>query len=258
MAEQITSRDNPWLKALRRLAQDNQAYRKQGEVWFEGEHLVDAVVRHGQPVRTLVCAESHWTRLPTVWQSLGQRQVILPDALFHAISGLESPAGVGVLLAWPQPPAPIPGVATVVLDRLQDAGNVGAILRSAAALGFGQIIALTGTAALWSPKVLRAGMGAHLGLRLIEGASPEVLSGLNLPLLATSSHQGPFLHELTRQGTLPHPAAWLLGHEGQGVSEGLMAQASLTVRIAQPGGQESLNVAAAAAICLHASATMTL
>lgn len=258
MAEQITSRDNPWLKALRRLAQDNQAYRKQGEVWLEGEHLVDAIVRHGQPVRTLVCAQSHWSRLPTSWETLGERQVILPDALFHAISGLESPAGVGVLMALPSPPTPAPGVATVVLDRVQDAGNVGAILRSAAALGFNQVIALTGTAALWSPKVLRSGMGAHLGLRLIEGASPEVLADLKLPLLATSSHQGPYLHELARHGQLPHPAAWLMGHEGQGVSPPLLAQAHLTVRIAQPGGQESLNVAAAAAICLHASATMTL
>ena len=258
MVDHITSRDNPWLKALRRLAQDNQAYRKQGEAWLEGEHLVDAVVRHKHPVRTLVCAESHWSRLPTLWQSLGERQVVLPDPLFQAISGLESPAGVGVLLALPEASSLVPGVATVVLDRLQDAGNVGAILRSAAALGFGQVLALSGTAALWSPKVLRAGMGAHLALRLIEGASPDDLQGLGVPILATSSHQGPFLHELTRQGALPHPAAWLLGHEGQGVSDALMARASLTVRIAQPGGQESLNVAAAAAICLHASATIAL
>ncbi len=258
MADHITSRDNPWLKALRRLAQDKQSYRKQGEVWLEGEHLVDAVVRHGHPVRTLVCAESHWLGLPTLWQSLGERQVVLPDALFQAISGLESPAGVGVVLALPVATSPTPGVATVVLDRLQDAGNVGAILRSAAALGFAQVLALPGTAALWSPKVLRAGMGAHVALHLIEGATPDDLRGLGLPVLATSSHQGPFLHELIRQGQLPHPAAWLRGHEGQGVSEVLMAQASLTVRIAQPGGQESLNVAAAAAICLHASATLSL
>lgn len=258
MADWITSRDNPWLKSLRRTAQDNQAYRKYGEVWLEGEHLVDAVVRHAQPVRTLVCAESHWTRLPTLWQSLGDRQVLLPDPLFNAISGLDSPAGVGVLFAVPEPRPLVPGVATVVLDRLQDAGNVGAILRSAAALGFEQVLALAGTAALWSPKVLRAGMGAHLALHLIEGVSTQELAGLGVPLLATSSHQGPYLHELIRLGTLPHPAAWLMGHEGQGVSDALLAQASLTVRIAQPGGQESLNVAAAAAICLHASATMAL
>jgi TrmH family RNA methyltransferase len=120
------------------------------------------------------------------------------------------------------------------------------------------VLALSGTAALWSPKVLRAGMGAHLALRLVEGIAPDALSTLGLPILATSSHQGPYLHELSRQGTLPHPAAWLFGHEGQGVNEALLGSAGLTVRIAQPGGQESLNVAAAAAICLHASAAMSL
>ncbi len=255
MPEFITSRDNPWLKSLRRLAQNNQAYRQQGEVWLEGEHLVDAVVRHAVAVRVLVCAESLWPQLSPQWQSLGQRQVVLPDPLFKAISGLESPAQLGVLLDCPASPAIDPDLATVVLDRVQDAGNVGAILRCAAALGFPQVLALRGSAGLWSPKVLRAGMGAHLALRLVEGLQAEDLQALTIPLLATSSHQGPFLHDLFRSRELPHPAAGLFGHEGQGVSAPLLAQANLTVRIAQPGGQESLNVAAAAAICLHASAT---
>ena len=138
-----------------------------------------------------------------------------------------------------------------VLDRLQDAGNVGSILRSAAAMGFAQVLALKGTAALWSPKVLRAGMGAHFGLHLVEGLSVDDLGALKVPLLVTSSHEGDFLH----QARLPWPCAWVLGHEGQGVNAALQAMASQSVRIAQPGGEESLNVAAAAAICLHASAT---
>jgi TrmH family RNA methyltransferase len=258
MAEQITSKDNPWLKNLRRLAQDNQAYRKMGQVWLEGEHLVDAVVRQGTPVLTLVVAESHWATLPSAWQPLGQRQVVLPDALFKTISGLESPAGLGVLIALPATPAMDVGAPTVVLDRVQDAGNVGSILRSAAALGFQQVLAISTTAALWSPKVLRAGMGAHLALQLHEGLKPHDLHALKVPLLATSSHQGPHLHDWVRQRQLPHPAAWIMGHEGQGVGEELMAMAQHKVRIAQPGGQESLNVAAAAAICLHASATAAL
>jgi TrmH family RNA methyltransferase len=99
--------------------------------------------------------------------------------------------------------------------------------------------------------VLRAGMGAHFGLHLVEGVEAQVLDALGLPLLVTSSHQGALLH---RQA-LPWPCAWVLGHEGQGVGPELMARASLSVRIAQPGGEESLNVAAAAAICLHASAS---
>jgi TrmH family RNA methyltransferase len=93
-------------------------------------------------------------------------------------------------------------------------------------------------------------MGAHFGLSLLEGLEPERLAALKVPLLATSSHQGDYLH----RATLPWPCAWVLGHEGQGVSAALAGRASQFVRIVQPGGEESLNVGAAAAICLHASA----
>jgi TrmH family RNA methyltransferase len=144
------------------------------------------------------------------------------------------------------------------LDRVQDAGNVGAILRCASAFGFKQVIALKGTAALWSPKVLRAGMGAHWGLQLVEGAGLADLSSLAVPILVTSSHRGSFLHTALQNKQLPSPCAWALGHEGQGVSPELEAMAVMHVRIAQPGGEESLNVASAAAICLHASATACL
>src|SRR5690606_11356091 len=118
--------------------------------------------------------------------------------------------------------------------------------------GFGQVLALKGTALLWSSKVLRAGMGAHFGLRLVEGLEIRDLEDLRVPLLVTSSHEGDFLH----QGQLPWPCAWVMGHEGRGVDPGLAARAAKAVRIAQPGGEESLNVAAAAAICMHASATL--
>ena len=110
--------------------------------------------------------------------------------------------------------------------------------------------ALSGTAGLWSPKVLRAGMGAHFGLRLVDALTVPELAALRVPLLVTSSHQGQWLH----RASLPWPCAWVLGHEGQGVQPALVERAALALRIAQPGGEESLGVAAAAAICLHASA----
>jgi TrmH family RNA methyltransferase len=142
------------------------------------------------------------------------------------------------------------GVASVVLDRVQDPGNVGSILRSAAAFGVPQVLALKGTVALWSPKVLRAGMGAHFGLHLVEGLAPEDLAAVGVPLVATSSHAG---HQLP-DAPLPQPCAWVLGHEGQGVHADLLARCALQVSIPQPGGEESLNVAAAAAVCLYESA----
>ena len=246
----ITSRDNPLLKRLRLLAQDSTAYRKQGQIWLEGDHLCRALLARRRRPSTAVFTESFWPQAPHDLRDAADHIVTVPDALMAGISGLESPAGVGFVWDLPEAAGLQTGGAAVVLDRLQDAGNVGSILRSAAAMGFVQVLALKGTAGLWSPKVLRAGMGAHFALHLVEGLAADDLGDLAVPLLVTSSHQGDLLH----QARLPWPCAWVLGHEGQGVSPALGALAAQSVRIIQPGGEESLNVAAAAAICLHASA----
>jgi RNA methyltransferase, TrmH family len=246
----ITSRDNPLLKRLRLLAQDNAAYRKQGQVWLEGDHLCRALMARQHAPSIALFAASAWASADAALKYAAPKIHTVPDALMAGISGLESPAGMGFVWDLPVDQVLRPGVPTVVLDRLQDAGNVGSILRSAAAMGFTQVLAIKGTAALWSPKVLRAGMGAHFALRLVEGLSAEALRALDVPILVTSSHEGEWLH----QTVLPHPCAWVMGHEGQGVGASVAALASRSVRIIQPGGEESLNVAAAAAVCLHASA----
>ena len=226
----IRSRDNPQLKELRRLAQDNTGYRKAGRYWVEGDHLCRAALQRGLQPALAVFAESFWTPQNAALAATAARTLDLPA------------------------PAEIQGqAATVILDRVQDAGNVGSILRSAGAFGFRQVLALKGTAALWSPKVLRAGMGAHFGLQLFEGLDLGAVEALTVPLVVTSSHQG----ELVQQLHLPQPCAWALGHEGQGVCQALMARASYFARIDQPGGEESLNVAAAAAICLYASVSQS-
>lgn len=246
----IQSRDNALVKDLRRLAQDNAAYRKQGRVWVEGDHLCRAALARGWRPAMAVFSESYWPLAQADIAQSAPKNIVVADALMAGISGLESPAPLAFVLDLPEAPALAPDAPSVVLDRVQDAGNVGSILRSAGAFGFGQVLALKGTAALWSPKVLRAGMGAHFGLRLVEGLAPNDLAALQVPLVVTSSHQGDWLH----RATLPWPCAWVMGHEGQGVGATLAERAAHAVRIAQPGGEESLNVAAAAAICLHASA----
>jgi len=252
--QDIASRDNPLVKQLRALAQGNTAYREQGRVWLDGDHLCRALLARGDRPALGVFTPSGWDCADDTLRGAAPRNLRVPDALMAAISTLDSPPRMGFVWALPGSPAIDAGAPSVVLDRLQDAGNVGSILRSAAALGFVQVLALKGTAALWSPKVLRAGMGAHFALRLVEGLDAEALQALQVPLLVTSSHQGDWLH----RAALPWPCAWVMGHEGQGVSDGLMQRASAFVRIAQPGGEESLNVAAAAAICLHASASARL
>ncbi len=245
----IHSRDNSFVKDLRRLAQDSTAYRKQGRVWLEGDHLCRAALARGLHASVAVFSESFWPQAQVEYAQVAIKVVVLADALFADVSGLESPARMGFILEMPAPEPLKPGVSTVVLDRVQDAGNVGSILRSASAFGFRQVVAIKGSAALWSPKVLRAGMGAHFALDLFEGAQEDDLGVLQTPILVTSSHTGEFLH----RAALPWPCTWVMGHEGQGVSPTLEDSAALRIRIAQPGGEESLNVAAAAAICLHHS-----
>ena len=251
-ARRIVSRDNPLLQRVRKLTRTPGAYRKQGAVWLEGEHLCSALLTRGFQPPLSIASESAWAQ-PHL-QALARAAidvVVVPDALFAGLSGLDHPAeaGIGHVLDAPQALAIQPALPSVVLDRVQDAGNVGSILRSASALGFVQVLALEGSAALWSPKVLRAGMGAHFGLRLIEGVDAEDLNGLAVPLLAASSHAADDLES----APLAWPCAWVFGHEGQGIAPALIARCSHRLRIPQPGGEESLNVAAAAAICLYAS-----
>ena len=250
VVQRISSRSNPLWVRLRKLGAEPGGYRKRQRVWIEGEHLCGAFVQRGG--RALQCVISE-----AAWQDPALRRLaasaaavaIVPQALMDALSTLESPAPLGFEVPWAGLGVIDADLPSVVLDRLQDAGNVGNILRSAAALGFGQVVALVGTTALWSPKVLRAAMGAHFGLHLVESVPPEALAALSTPLLATSSHAGQWIHE----AVLPWPCSWVLGHEGQGVSVPLLERCVARLRIAQPGGEESLNVAAAAAICLHES-----
>jgi TrmH family RNA methyltransferase len=254
----ISSRDNAFFKNLKKLAHGNTEYRQQQQVWAEGDHLLRAALARGVRPMAGVFSESFWPLAHVNYGQVAINNIVFSDSLYASVSALESPAQMGFLFDLPAAGGIQSNAASVILDRVQDAGNVGAILRSASAFGFGQVIAMKGTAALWSPKVLRAGMGAHWGLHLIENADISDLQTQEVPLCVTSSHKGDYLHQLLLKGRLSMPCAWAFGHEGQGVCAQLEARASQYVRIAQPGGEESLNVATAAAICMHASATARL
>jgi TrmH family RNA methyltransferase len=249
---QITSRRNPLLARLRRLADDGASYRRLGVVLLEGEHLCAAWLARPQaaPLHAIVSATA-WDepRLRQLAQAAAEVAVV-DAASLGQLGTLESPAPIAFLVPTPDRAPVAASEPTLVLDRLQDPGNVGSVLRSAAAFGFTQAIALVGTAALWAPKVVRAGMGAHFGLRLVEGADDTILSELDIPLFGTSSHAAQRLDEFA----LPWPCAWVFGHEGQGVAEGVARHCRAMLAIPQPGGGESLNVAAAAAVCLYETA----
>ncbi|HEX4234033.1 MAG TPA: RNA methyltransferase [Caldimonas sp.] len=246
---QITSRSNPLLVRLRKLSGDATAYRRLGTVVLEGAHLCEAwLARPGAQVQQAIVDEAAWQepRLRRLAEA-GDEVAIVPAALLAGLGTLESPAPIAFLVAMPASASIAAREPSLVLDRIQDPGNVGSALRSAAAFGFRQAIALVGTAALWSPKVLRAGMGAQFGLRLVEGADEAMLASLEVPLYGTSSHVARRVDETA----LPWPCAWVFGHEGQGIDPAIAARCTAVLAIPQPGGGESLNVAAAAAVCLY-------
>jgi TrmH family RNA methyltransferase len=178
--------------------------------------------------------------------------VLLPDALFTPLGQVEH--GVGILFAVKVPDGAVSGhsspslqSAALLLDSVQDPGNLGTILRTAAAAGIQQIYCGPGTAAVWSPKVLRAGMGAHFVLEIYEDVDlVQLIRQASVPVYATEPDSPKTIYT----ADLRAPSAWLFGHEGQGVSEQLLALATERLSIPQSAQVESLNVAASVAICL--------
>jgi TrmH family RNA methyltransferase len=248
----ITSRSNPLLTRLRKLGEDGGAYRRLGMVLLEGEHLCSAWrARADAAAPQAIVSEAAWADPGLRALAATAAEVaIVAGAAMAGLGTLDSPASIAFLVPAPTSGPVLRSAPTVVLDRIQDPGNAGGLLRSAAAFGFTQAIALVGTAALWSPKVVRAGMGAHFNLHLVEGADPAELAELAVPLFGTSPHADRRVDTFA----LPWPCAWAFGHEGQGMAPEVAARCRAILAIPQPGGEESLNVAAAAAICLYESA----
>lgn len=262
--DQITSKENPLFKELRLLqatgSKGQKARLSSGCALLEGIHLIQTWV--GDPaLRTLFTSEVG-LKNSEIAQAVYSHLEICPEtkvyqldsALWNVLSDLVNAPHIAGLLSLPKsslvPPQSIANLNgdVVILDRIQDAGNVGTILRTAAAAGFTQIIALSGCAHLWSSKVLRAGMGAHRLLDLYEGwSNQQVLSAVTAPLMAATADAEKDLFALKQE--LLKPVAWVLGSEGQGVSEDLLAQAT-GVSIPIDPRVESLNVSTAAAVCL--------
>lgn len=249
----VTSRDNPHYKQLRQLATSAQARRKLGKTLLDGVHLCEAWLEHRGAPEMCVISEGmrdhpEVLRIAMRCRSLGAICLQFPDALFAPLSQVEHGVELLFVVAVPASQAtPVTGSSAVLLDGLQDPGNLGSILRSAAAAGVRQVICGEGTAAAWSPKVLRAGMGAHFVLDIVEHANLcHVIANAKLPVYATSSHATTSLYDTA----LDAPCAWLFGHEGTGISAELAALVTASLAIPQQAGVESMNVAAAAAVCL--------
>lgn len=246
---EINSKDNAKIKHLRGLCEQASHRRKSQQTVLEGIHLLDAWLKTKKPlVAIFVTSAALQHPEVQVLSTLFSCPVyLISESLYQEVRtlgpGIDIMAVVDII-----PPLTLPNLTTdtLILENLQDPGNVGTLLRTAAAAGITQIICSKGTASIWSPRVLRAGMGAQFSLSIYEQVALEdFIPNLNMPIYVTSSHAEHSLYTLN----LKTPCAWLMGNEGQGASE-FAQQNAVTVGIPQPGGQESLNVAIAGAVCI--------
>lgn len=247
----ISSRSNPAVKALVKLAGSSRERRRTGTTILEGERLLRAYAQSGGTAETVLASGS--ALADPAMRGLvegfpADERLALSDAVFGAISQLVSAAGVAAVIRTPETgPLPKPLSGCLFLESIQDPGNLGSILRTAVAAGTRQIFLSRSSVFAWSPKVVRAGMGAHFFLSIFERVDlAEIGRSFAGKIIATAPRAATSLYDLDLKGDI----AWLFGNEGVGLSSELKRLATAEVRIPMPGEAESLNVAAAAAICL--------
>jgi TrmH family RNA methyltransferase len=236
----LRSRDNPKVKRWMRLATDGRFRRTEGRALIEGPHLVAAAQAAGVKVYALLLTDDALTNEEIRSLTMSATPLVLSTSVFRAIVESDTPQGIAAEIEIPRQ---TPGKGdSAYLEGVQDAGNVGAIIRSAAAFGIRNIYLGKHCADPWSPKVLRAGAGGHFQLTLIAGKPPE-----GMRLVCTVAKGGTSLKDADLTG----PLCWVFGSEGQGVSPEVQRKAAVRVTIPLEPGTESLNVAAAAAACLY-------
>ncbi|MBA3480130.1 MAG: RNA methyltransferase [Lautropia sp.] len=250
----VTSAANPRFKRIRSLIQSARERRREAASVLEGIHLVGAWLAHRpdgrQPLLELALAQRALAsaEIGALVERGGVQPLVIEDRLFDSLGTMPSPVPVLALVTTPKPDLPDHiDRDTVVLDRIQDPGNVGAILRSAAAAGIARVVTTPQTAWCWSPKVLRAAMGGHFGLSIHESHPWSRLAPLiGIPLAGALAHGGVSLYD----SDLCAPCVWVFGNEGDGPAAEIEQRLDWRLTIPQTSQVESLNVAAAAAVCL--------
>lgn len=253
----ITSPDNPVVRRLRRLAESARACREAGRTLAEGMHVIDAALAARVAIVTLATRGSASPAVAALvdrvqGSSPAVKCIELGATLYDAISPVEH--GVGVLAEITIPSLEAPPVTSedaVYLDAVQDPGNVGTLLRTAAAAGVRRIVTGPGSAYAWAPKVMRAAMGAHFALHIVEDGDVAAVAKNFRGTVIAADVEGDDLYaaEWGRGPTL-----WVFGSEGQGLSREARAAAGLRLRIPLAAPVDSLNVSAAAAVCLFEQA----
>ncbi|MGK2952467.1 MAG: TrmH family RNA methyltransferase [Thiobacillus sp.] len=245
----ITSRDNPIFKRLKKLAESARARREARMTLLDGEHLLSAYLDAGGQLHTLVRAASFdaGKRAHLVVRCSQAKAIVLPDPLFAELAPVATPTGLLAEAVWLNPPALAATPLVIVLEDIQDPGNLGAMLRTGAAAGATLAVLSKGCHDPWSPKALRGGQGAQFVLPLAQGVDVPAwcaqFKGQSLALALTED-RSVFSSDLTG------PLAFIVGNEGAGLSDEVRAAATATVQIPMPGKMESLNASAALAIAM--------
>ena len=246
MREHITGRDNPLVKLAVKLAASRTARREAGLYLCDGPTLLPEALAKGAQVTAVLCAEG--MALPALPE--GVRIAELPERLLRAVSPTETPQGLVFLTKLPDaaPPVRPADGRFVLLDRVQDPGNVGSILRTASAFSVSGVILGPGCADPFSPKAVRAAMGAAFGLPVFETPDPlEALKDCKLPVYAAAlSHDA-----IDIRGADLSSCVLLLGNEGAGLSDELLNRADARIKIPMAAECQSLGVAVAAAVLLY-------
>jgi TrmH family RNA methyltransferase len=243
----IRSRDNARVKRWAQLVRDARLRRTERRVIIEGPHLLAAALDARLAPVELLATEAALAdaEIAALVRRARREPVVLSPGAFAAIADARTPPGIAAELTLPELRRDGP---SVFLEGVQDAGNVGAIIRSAAAFGVGEIVLDRHCADPWSPKVLRAGQGGHFALGILQADDfAAALAGFAGQLICTVARGGRSLREVQLAGRL----GWVFGGEGAGLSSATLAGASEKVMIPMAEGAESLNVAATAAICLY-------
>jgi TrmH family RNA methyltransferase len=244
--KEVTSRDNPFFRELLALAESRQSRRDKRQTLLDGEHLLFEAMRAGITPRQLVISDAcvdlqGWQdRLPQVPVTQ------LSATLFSKLSPVVTPSGVLSVIDIPASIYSEQPRFAVLLEDIQEPGNLGAILRTAAAAGVDVVYLSKGCTEAWSPKTLRGSQGGHFGLHIVEGADlKQVEESFSGTVYAAALRSQRSLYDLPLTG----PIAFVFGNEGGGLSDTIL-RAAESFSIPMPGSVESLNVAAAAAICL--------
>ena len=244
MIEELHSRQSVVIRFVRELAKDADVRRENGLFLCDGEKLLEEALRSGAEVSQVLWRETRSESFPAFSQ-----EYLLKGELFDYASPMKNSPGPLFTVRMKTPDSAVKMNRVLILEELQDPGNVGTILRTADAFGVDAVILLEGCADVYAPKTVRASMGAVFRqpvLRMTETEAAELCRNQGLPLYgAALSDRAEDLRGLS----LEH-AAVAIGSEGHGLSRGLLDKCDGELIIPMCGAAESLNAAVAAAIVM--------